>query len=203
MTATLGIHRVIEQHAATHPDAVALLDGDRTLTYRELNRRGNVVARHLMDQEFRRGSQAVVRMDPSLELAVILLGVLKAGGAYTWLDEDADGSWPPGVSVVQDDGCAELRCRAMDITRAALEPAPPCPNLPLVTRAGDVACVLRGGRGLPAVLVPHATITALRGRPVPAVAPWAGEPGALDLWITLMAGGSAIVSAGAIASAAA
>ncbi|HEX2053674.1 MAG TPA: amino acid adenylation domain-containing protein [Actinomycetota bacterium] len=59
---------------------------DQQLTYRELNRRANQLARHL--QELGVGPEVpvgicVVR---SLEMVVGLLGVLKAGGAYLPLD---------------------------------------------------------------------------------------------------------------------
>jgi non-ribosomal peptide synthetase component F len=194
MTA-VGIHRLVEQRAAESPDASALVEGTRTLTYHELNRRANLVARRLMNQGFRRGGQAVVNGDCSLELAVVLLGVLKAGGAYSWLARDDEG-WPPGLSFLKADG-VEQKWLAVDVMGAMAEPAPPvCPNLPIVTRAGDVACVLRGVHGAPEVLVPHEAVTALlENRPVPHVASWSGDPGALDLWLTLMTGSTAVITA--------
>lgn len=198
---TPAIHRVIEQHSAVVGDSVALVDGERSLTYRDLNQRANARARHLIDHGLRRGSLAVVKMERSLELAVTLLAVLKAGGAYTWLDRTEEGSWPAGLSIVLDEGRKEQRCLAVDI--AADAPVHSAPNLPIVTRASDVACVLRGEHGLPSVLVPHEAITALKDRLVPAHAPWSDEPGALDLWLTLMAGSTAVVSADRIQCAAA
>jgi non-ribosomal peptide synthetase component F len=200
---TVGIHRVVEQQVASHPAAVALIDGDRSLTYSELNRRANLVARYFMDQGFRRGSQAVVNVERSLEQAVVLLAVLKAGGAYTCADV-TDRSWPAGVSILEEEGRTEQRWHAMDVRRLASEPAPPSPNLPIVTRAGDVACVLRGTHGLPAVLVPHDTVTALIEPAAPPMSAWTGEePAAVDLWLALMAGATAIVSAAPATAAAA
>lgn len=201
--ALVGIHRAVEQHSATRPDHMALVDGDRTLTYRELNRRANLVARHLMNQGFRRGGQAVVNGERSLELAIVLLGVLKAGGSYTWLDHDDEGSWPPGLSFLKGTSGAEEQWIAVDVMAAMAEAAPLSPNLPIVTRPGDVACVLRGMHGMPAVLVPHEAVTALLDRPVSQVASWTGDPGALDLWLTLMVGATAVVAAAPLATAAA
>jgi non-ribosomal peptide synthetase component F len=198
-----GIHRVIEQQAATRPDAVALIDGERSMTYRELNRRANVVARRLVDEGFRRASHAVVRMDRSMEAAVVLLAVLKAGGAFTCLDADDGASWPSGVSILRDHGGAEQRWQAVDVSRAAAEPGPPSPNLPIVTRRGDIACVQRDRAGRPVMLIPHDTITALADRPAAAMTSWAGESGALDLWLPLMTGATAVVSTAAPAVAAA
>ena len=191
--ASVGIHRLIEQRAAECPDTAALVEGDRTLSYGELNRRANLVARRLMNQGFRRNGQAVVNGERSLELAVVLLGVLKAGGAYSWLDRDDEGSWPPGLSFLKHDSGAEQKWVAVDVMSAMKAPTPLCPNLPIVTRAGDVACVLRGVHGAPAVLVPHEAVTALLDRPVSSIATWMGDPGALDLWLTLMAGATAVV----------
>jgi hypothetical protein len=201
--ANVGIHRLIEQRAAEVPESAALVEGDRTLTYRELNRRANLVARRLMNQGFRRCGQAVVNGERSLELAVVLLGVLKAGGAYSWLDHDDDGSWPPGLSFLKDDSGAEQKWVAVDVMGAMKEPAPMCPNLPIITRSGDVACVLRGVHGAPAVLVPHEAVTALLDRPVPSISTWTGDPGALDLWLTLMAGATTVVAAAPFSVAAA
>ena len=201
--AAVGIHRIVEQRAAQSPDTAALVDGDRTLTYRELNRRANLVARRLMNQGFRRNGQAVVNGERSLELAVVLLGVLKAGAAYSWLDHDDEGSWPPGLSFLEDDAGAEQKWLAVDVMGAMAEPTPMCPNLPIITRAGDVACVLRGVHGAPAVLVPHEAVTALLDRPVPSIGAWTGDPGALDLWLTLMAGATAVVPAAPLSVAAA
>jgi hypothetical protein len=144
-----------------------------------------------MDRGFRRGGHAVVNGERSLELAVVLLGVLKAGGAYTWVE--ADGVWPPGVSILKQDG-PEQQWQTVDVFPIAAEPAPLCPNLPILTRAGDVACVLRGVAGAAEVLVPHEAITSLLDRPVSPVATWGSEPGALDLWMTLMAGATAVVA---------
>ena len=73
--------------------------------------------------------------------------------------------------------------------------ARPAPNLPIVTRPDDLACVLPQHNGLPGVLVPHATITALQSHPFPDRAVWSGDAGALDVWLPLMAGGTVIVGA--------
>jgi len=198
---TSAIHRVIEQHSARRGDSIALVHGDRSLTYRDLNQRANARARQLIAHGFRRGSLAVVRMEHSLELAVTLLAVLKAGGAYSWLEGDEGGSWPAGVSIVLDEGGDQQRCLAVDI--AGDGPMHSAPNLPIVTRVSDVACVLRDQNGMPSILVPHETITALHVQPIPAHTRWGAEPGALDLWLALMAGSTAVLVADAVESAAA
>lgn len=198
---TSAIHRLIEQQASRLGDSVAVVDREHSLTYRDLNQRANARARHLMNCGFRRGSLAVVRMERSLDLAVTLLAVLKAGGAYTWLEGDADPTWPSGLSMVIEDDGPEQRCLAFDFGRDL--PAQSAPNLPIVSRGSDAACVFRGLQGQPEVIVPHDTITALQAQPVSPVVMWGDEPGALDLWLTLISGSTAVLSAGSVQSAAA
>lgn len=183
---TTAIHRIIEQHAAVRGDAPALLDDGRSLTYRDLNQRANAVARCLLAHGFRRGSIALINMPRSFDLAVMCLGVLKAGGAYAWLD--CDPSWPRGISIPQHDGAGdELEVLAIDVTGAIATPSRSSANLPILTRGTDIACVI-GGLDPRAVLVPHSTVTALLAKPVPPQTPWSDDSGALDLWVGLMAG---------------
>jgi hypothetical protein len=174
-----SVHRFVEHQAATRGDALAYVDGAAALTYRDLNWRANALARALIAHGLRRGSLVAVRMAPSAELIVTLLGVLKAGGAYIWVTNDA--SWPTGVSLVQAVRGAEDKALAVDVSRVFTEEPRPCPNLPILTRPSDVACVLGE------VLVPHATITGLRDREVPSDVEWP-KGGALDMWLALMSG---------------
>ena len=41
---TVPLHELVARQAAQHPDAVAVVDGERELTYRELDRRANQTA---------------------------------------------------------------------------------------------------------------------------------------------------------------
>lgn len=184
----IAIHRIIEQHAAVRGDAPALLDENRALTYRDLNQRANAVARCLLAHGFRHGSTALINMPRSFDLAVMCLGVLKAGGAYAWLD--GDPSWPQGISIPQRDGGGdELKVLAIDVTGAIASPAQSSANLPILTRGTDIACVI-GGLNPHSVLVPHSTVTALleKTTAVPPQTSWSDDPGVLDLWVGLMAG---------------
>jgi hypothetical protein len=188
-----SIHRVIERHAATRGALVAVADRDRSCSYRELNFAANSLARHLIAQGFRRGGHACVRMARGIDLATVLLAVLKAGGSYTWSDPDQIGSsGPEGVSISTGVDGAETRYLHLDVTSLLSEQLSSCPNLPILTRGTDIACVLVDG-DRPAVMVPHATITALQSQAVTHPTPWVGEPGAFDLWMALMAGTTAVV----------
>ena len=184
---SIAIHRAVEHQAAIRGESPAYVDDSRSLTYRELNVRANTVARALITSGFKRGSLAAVRMDRSSDLAITLLAVLKAGGAYMWTDRH-DPSWPHGVSIVENGDGGEGRCIAVDVTRVLSEEPTPSPNLPILTRGTDIACVLRDHDGSPAVLVPHSTIASLPQWQVPREVHWSGEGDALDLWLALMNG---------------
>lgn len=199
-----SIHRVIEVNAATRGGLIAIADRDRHCSYRELNYAANGLARHLIAQGFRRGGHACVRMPRGADLATVLLAVLKAGGSYTWSDPtwiDAT-SQPEGVSISTGVSGAETRYLHLEVPSLLEEQFGSCPNLPILTRGTDIACVLQDG-ARPAIIVPHATITALRSKAVTHPTPWAGEPGAFDLWMALMAGTTAIIEDPAAASIAA
>ncbi|MBI0312132.1 amino acid adenylation domain-containing protein [Streptomyces javensis] len=74
-----------EQVART-PDAVAVVCGDLRLTYGELEAWSNRVARWLVGQGVGPESFVGVVLPRSVELVVVLLGVVKAGGAYVPVD---------------------------------------------------------------------------------------------------------------------
>lgn len=80
------LHELVELQAARVPDATALVYGDESLTYRELNERANQLAHHLVQLGVGPEVLVGVCVDRSFEMVVGLLGVLKAGGAYVPLD---------------------------------------------------------------------------------------------------------------------
>lgn len=199
----MAVHRIIEAHAARCGEAPAIADATITLSYRELNQRANAVARYLIDQGFRRGMLAVVSMRRTSETATVLLGILKAGGRYALLDRDAaDSQWPRGVSFEESVEGDEVRYRTVDVSRALTRMPQSSANLPVLSRASDVACVIPDKDGSPMLLVPHATILSLQRQDAPRFAEWTGEAGALDLWAALMSGATVTLNGPALRSAA-
>ena len=75
------IHELFEERAAGRPEAIAVCDG-RELTYGELNRQANKLARYLRRRGVGPETMVGILMERSLGMVVALLGVLKAGGAY-------------------------------------------------------------------------------------------------------------------------
>ncbi|GAA3093427.1 non-ribosomal peptide synthetase [Streptosporangium carneum] len=79
---------LFQKAAAATPDAVAVVAGDDTLTYAELNGRANRVAHWLIGRGVGPEDIVALALPRSPDLVVALLGVLKAGAAYLPLDPD-------------------------------------------------------------------------------------------------------------------
>src|SRR5205814_1223318 len=80
------LHHLFEVQAGQTPDGVALIDGERQLTYAELNRRANQLAHHLRARGVGPDDLVGVCLERSAAMVATLLGILKAGGAYLPLD---------------------------------------------------------------------------------------------------------------------
>ncbi len=82
----LCVHTLVEAQAARRPEAVAVVYGDRQLSYGELNARANQLAHYLRKRGVGLEVRAGVLLEPSIEFVVTLLAILKAGGSYVPLD---------------------------------------------------------------------------------------------------------------------
>src|SRR5690242_8105197 len=102
----LCIHELFEQRTALGTDAVAVFENGRSLTYSELNRRANQLARCLRARSVAKETLVGVCLQNSLDAVVSLLAVLKAGGAYVPLDP----TYPPDriSCILSDSGCRVL-----------------------------------------------------------------------------------------------
>ncbi|HEX4963110.1 MAG TPA: condensation domain-containing protein, partial [Thermoanaerobaculia bacterium] len=77
---------LFEAQAAATPEAVALVGDDGELTYRELDRRANRLANHLVPLGAGPEVVVAVGLERSLDLIVAILGIVKSGGAYLPVD---------------------------------------------------------------------------------------------------------------------
>jgi amino acid adenylation domain-containing protein/thioester reductase-like protein len=80
------IHQLFEERVERNPDAVAVIFGEQQLTYQELNQRANQLAHHLRSVGVVPDAVVGICVERSLEMAIGLLGILKAGAAYLPLD---------------------------------------------------------------------------------------------------------------------
>ncbi len=85
-SASVPVHRRIEEQVVRTPDTPAVRDGSRALTYRQLNARANQIARRL--RELGVGPEVLVGIGTgrTVDMVAAVLAVLKAGGAYVPLD---------------------------------------------------------------------------------------------------------------------
>jgi amino acid adenylation domain-containing protein len=75
-----------EAQVRATPDATAVIVDEKSLSYAELNRRANQLARRLQKIGVGPDEVAAVCLERSFDLIVALLAILKAGGAYLPVD---------------------------------------------------------------------------------------------------------------------
>lgn len=84
----LTVHALFERQVAARGDAVALIGETGALSYRELDRHAESLARRLQARGVRAGHTVGVLLDRSSAAVVALLGILKAGAAYVPVQPD-------------------------------------------------------------------------------------------------------------------
>ncbi|MDB6059427.1 MAG: Malonyl CoA-acyl carrier protein transacylase, partial [Verrucomicrobiales bacterium] len=82
------IHDLFEEQVRRVPDAIALVSGEKTISYRELNERANAIANHVRGCGVTANSLVGISAERSPEMIIGLLAILKAGAAYVPLDLD-------------------------------------------------------------------------------------------------------------------
>jgi amino acid adenylation domain-containing protein len=80
------LHEHVETVAANTPNEIAVVYGRDQLSYGELNARANQLAHYLKKRGVGRNSRVGICLERSLDFAIALIGVLKAGGTCVPLD---------------------------------------------------------------------------------------------------------------------
>ncbi|MQY02118.1 non-ribosomal peptide synthetase [Actinomadura macrotermitis] len=208
------IHELVRGQAARRPEAVALVDGADRVTYGELDAASDEYAVVLSEMGVGPGSLVPVVMARSARLVAVLLAVLKRGAAYGALDarwpagrlaaiarqcgsvlvaDDTGGSWPVPAWPVPRTGLAAVA--------AAARPHDP------VAVPGDAPCSVfftSGTTGTPkGVVSPHRGTVRLfhecdfadfdERTVMPQAAPMPWDAFNLELWSTLMNGGTSVL----------
>jgi amino acid adenylation domain-containing protein len=80
------LHALVEEQVIKRPDAVAVSYEEQQLTYHELNRQANQLARFLQKRGVGPETKVGLCLNRSPQMIISLLAILKAGGAYVPLD---------------------------------------------------------------------------------------------------------------------
>jgi amino acid adenylation domain-containing protein len=78
--------QAITAQATSHPDAMAVICGNKHLSYAELECAANAVAHHLLAQGVQQGDRVAILMANRVELLPAILGAVKAGACYVPMD---------------------------------------------------------------------------------------------------------------------
>jgi len=128
-----SVAELFAARAASAPDALAVVDGATTWTYKQLDTRGNQLAHHLALLGVAKGDVVAIFAERSAALVWALLAVFKSGGAFVVLDR----SYPAQRLA---DYVGEVRPRVA----IALAEAGPLPALlsKALAQIGTVVCPL-------------------------------------------------------------
>jgi amino acid adenylation domain-containing protein len=104
-SSTTGVLDGFSKAVKRSPNSPAVTCGDARLTYKELDERANHLAHNLSEHGVGDEDVVAISLNRSVELAVGVLGVLKAGAAYLPLDP----AWPVGRTLgIADEASASV-----------------------------------------------------------------------------------------------
>lgn len=137
-----------EQVART-PDAVAIDDGQTQLTYAELDRQANRVGHYLRGRGIGPEDVVGVCFDRAVEFYPALLGVLKAGAAYTPLDP----TWPAArLQMMVEDAALRIVLSHTPAAQKLPELVAASPGVETQTEAGSGESLPQDADGSPLVI---------------------------------------------------
>jgi amino acid adenylation domain-containing protein len=211
------VQELVEAQVARTPNAIAVMEGGKPMTYAELDTRASHLARQLCALGVGVETPVALCLERSAELIIAMFGVLKAGGAYVPLDPNTPADRL--AFMLTDSGSTVVVTRAtqlfpavanqyrFDIDRALIEPAPMDSAPRTTARTSATAAYViytSGSTGRPkGVVVPHYAVTRLLWQP--AFRAWGaadrvaftGNPAfdisTLEVWGPLVAGACVVV----------
>ncbi|TNH41880.1 non-ribosomal peptide synthetase [Photorhabdus luminescens] len=171
----LGIHQLFERQVEKKPAATALIAGDKTLSYAELNARANRLTHQLIKQGIGQNDHVAILLERSIELVVAQLAILKAGAVYVPIDPgvpDERKNWLINdclakllLTSAQADIPADLDIpliRLSDETDVSKEEEGFNPDLLCSSTAPAYIMYTSGSTGTPkGVIVPHRAVVRL------------------------------------------
>jgi len=99
------LHELFQEQVESTPSAIAVCFESDSLIYLELNRRANQLAHHLRALSLGPDSCVGICVEPSIEMVVGMLGIMKAGCAYIPLEPALP---PERIRAILEDGQARV-----------------------------------------------------------------------------------------------
>ncbi|HEX6745680.1 MAG TPA: amino acid adenylation domain-containing protein [Longimicrobium sp.] len=163
------LHEPFEAQALRHPDRLAVVAGERRMSYAELERRSRALGLELRARGARPNRLVAVVMEKGWEQVVAVLGITRAGAAYLPIDASLPAEriaqllsvGEVEIAVVQPEADARVQWPE-GIERIRIEPDEPALDpaaaLPAVAGPEDLAYVIftSGSTGVPkGVMIDH------------------------------------------------
>jgi len=207
------VHQLFEAQVVARPEALAVLHGERTLTYQALNIRANQLAHHLLALGVAPGDAVAILLERSPDLLVSQLAISKCAAVYVPLDINApverqrfmlEDSRAVAL-LTRGDELADLALARVELDSLALDwRSGHNPDLSQSSQTVAYIMYTSGSTGTPkGVLVPHRAITRLvinngyadfneQDRVAFASNP-AFDASTLEVWAPLLNGGCVVV----------
>ncbi|NJM67005.1 MAG: amino acid adenylation domain-containing protein [Acaryochloris sp. RU_4_1] len=80
------VHQLFEEQVERTPDAIAIVCGNQSITYQDLNIQANQTAHYLTTLGVQEDTLVGICFEKNIDIIIALLGVLKACGAYVPID---------------------------------------------------------------------------------------------------------------------
>jgi amino acid adenylation domain-containing protein len=164
---------IFSRQARTRPAGVALVYGDTSVTYAELDALSESMAQRLGARGVRNGDVVALVMDRCIEMIVAMLGILKCGAAYMPLDLSNPAlrnnfclDTAKTRLIISDRDCAELAGPHREVSRLRLSDLMPLTAMgaqgPVSPETPAYVMFTSGTTSEPkGVVVPHRAVTRL------------------------------------------
>lgn len=216
---TQNIVQLLAANWTQHGDKVAAICGDETISYAALNQKSNQLANYLVSQGVKPGELIGISMDRSVDMLVVLLGILKAGAAYLPLDPDFPTSRLE--YMVKDSGTQYIvggekylnqypviknRYFVENLTDYISSEPKETPTISIASSAPAYIIYTSGSTGLPkGVVVPHGSVVnfllSMAQQPgmtandvLLAVTTLSFDIAVLELYLPLLTGGTVVIA---------
>lgn len=167
------IQQLFEEQVRKTPNSTAIVFKDKTLSYKELNKKANILAHRLRNKGITKDTIVGILLKRSIDVIVAMLGVLKSGGAYLPLDP----SYPDERInlILEDSQCRVLLTQSQIATKIKTEKVlvlqdvcdeteicgDTCENINDINTSNDLAYVIytSGSTGKPkGVMIEHRSV---------------------------------------------